>query len=179
MFQTWDNSQLLRRVLWISAELTIVSSLKHKNTQPLYIFHRVRVLHLDRLKEGTWLHSFECRNFGAEEALDALMRCCLNITSAQKWHFAPFKFLQKRVSQLDKKITAYFWINFGVVICKKSCGKTFIDLFNECRRFLLSRQETFSAEIWKLTKRHFWANVMLRQPRVRAFRASLAQLLRA
>ena len=40
MFQTWDNSQLLRRVLWISAELTIVSSLKHKNTQPLYIFSR-------------------------------------------------------------------------------------------------------------------------------------------
>ena len=58
MFQTWDNSQLLRRVLWISAELTIVSSLKHKNTQPLYIFNRVRILHLDRLKEGTWLHSF-------------------------------------------------------------------------------------------------------------------------
>ena len=40
MFQTWDSSQLLRRVLWISAELTIVSSLKHKNTQPLYIFNR-------------------------------------------------------------------------------------------------------------------------------------------
>ena len=58
MFQTWDNSQLLRRVLWISAELTIVSSLKHKITQPLYIFNRVRVLHLDRLKKGTWLHSF-------------------------------------------------------------------------------------------------------------------------
>ena len=52
MFQTWDNSQLLRRVLWISAELTIVSSLKHKNTQPLYIFNRIRVLHLDRLVEG-------------------------------------------------------------------------------------------------------------------------------
>ena len=62
MFQTWDNSQLLRRVLWISAELTIVSSLKHKNTQPLYIFNRVRVLHLDRLKEGTWLHSFGNNN---------------------------------------------------------------------------------------------------------------------
>ena len=39
----------------------IVSSLKHKNTQPLYIFNRVRVLHLDRLKDGTWLHSFEHR----------------------------------------------------------------------------------------------------------------------
>ena len=41
MFQTWDNSQLLRSVLWISAELTIVSSLKHKYTQPLYILNRV------------------------------------------------------------------------------------------------------------------------------------------
>ena len=60
MFQTWDNSQLLRRELWISAELTIVSSLEHKNTQPLYIFNRVRVLHLNRLNEGTWLHSFGC-----------------------------------------------------------------------------------------------------------------------
>ncbi len=40
MFQTSDNSQLLRRVLLINAELTIVSSLKHKNTQPLHIFNR-------------------------------------------------------------------------------------------------------------------------------------------
>jgi hypothetical protein len=40
MFQTSDNSQLLRRELWINAELTIVWSLKHKNTQPIYIFNR-------------------------------------------------------------------------------------------------------------------------------------------
>ena len=40
MFQTSDNSQLMRRVLWINVELTIVSSLKHKNTQPIYIFNR-------------------------------------------------------------------------------------------------------------------------------------------
>ena len=40
IFQTSDNSQLLKRVLLISAELTIISSLKHKNTQPLYIFNR-------------------------------------------------------------------------------------------------------------------------------------------
>ena len=63
MFQTCSNSQLLRRVLWISAEQTIGASLKHKNTQPLYIFSRVRVLHLNRLKERTWLHSFEIRWF--------------------------------------------------------------------------------------------------------------------
>ena len=59
MFQTKDNSQLLRRVLWISAELTIVWSLKHQNNPTYIYFQRVRVLHLDRLKEGTWLHSFE------------------------------------------------------------------------------------------------------------------------
>ncbi len=58
MYQTSENSQLLRRVLCINAQLTIVSSLKHQNTQPIYIFSRVRVLHLDRLKEGTLLHSF-------------------------------------------------------------------------------------------------------------------------
>ena len=40
MFQTCSNSQLLRRVLCISAEQTIGASLKHKNTQPLYIFNR-------------------------------------------------------------------------------------------------------------------------------------------
>ena len=59
MFKSCSNSQLLRRVLWISAEQPIGASLKHKNTQPLYIFNRVRVLHLNRLKERTWLHSFD------------------------------------------------------------------------------------------------------------------------
>ena len=39
-FQTSDNSQLLRRVLWVNAELTIVWYLKHKNTQPRCIFSR-------------------------------------------------------------------------------------------------------------------------------------------
>ena len=63
MFQTCSNSQLLRRVLWISAEQTIGASLKHNNAQPLYIFNRVRVLHLNRLKERTWLHSFEISKY--------------------------------------------------------------------------------------------------------------------
>ena len=40
MFQTSDKSQLLRRVLWINAQLTIVWSLKHKISQPIYIFNR-------------------------------------------------------------------------------------------------------------------------------------------
>ena len=39
-FQTYSNSQLLKTVLWISAEQTIGLSLKHKNPQPLNIFNR-------------------------------------------------------------------------------------------------------------------------------------------
>ena len=31
-----------------------------QTTQLIHIFSRVRVLHLDSLKEGTWLHSFDC-----------------------------------------------------------------------------------------------------------------------
>ena len=40
MFQTSDKSQLLKRVLWINAEPTIVLNLKHKISQPIYIFNR-------------------------------------------------------------------------------------------------------------------------------------------
>ena len=42
-----------------SQQLTIVWSLIHHSTQPFLIFSRVTVLHLERLKEGTWLYSFE------------------------------------------------------------------------------------------------------------------------
>ena len=38
-----------------SQQLSFVWDLKHHISQPLYIFNRARVLHLDRLKEGTWL----------------------------------------------------------------------------------------------------------------------------
>ena len=58
MFKTCSNSQLLSRGLWLSAEQAIGASLNHKNTQPLYMFNKVRVLHLNSLKERTWLHSF-------------------------------------------------------------------------------------------------------------------------
>ena len=40
MYQTSDNSQLLRRILWINTQLTIFWSLKHHSTQPIYIFNR-------------------------------------------------------------------------------------------------------------------------------------------
>ena len=56
MFKTSDNSQLWIDSQYSSQYLTIIWSLKNQNTQPMYIFFRVTVLHLDRLKEGTWFH---------------------------------------------------------------------------------------------------------------------------
>ena len=56
MFQTSDNSQLCIDSQYSSRQLTFVWSLKHQISQPIYFFYRVRVLYLDRLKEGTWLH---------------------------------------------------------------------------------------------------------------------------
>ena len=41
--------------------------------------------------------------------------------------------------------------------------------------FFSQAGKLFSADIWKMTKCHFWANVMLRQPHLRASRASPAQ----
>ena len=64
MCQTSDNSQLCIDSQYSSQQLTIVWSLIHHSTQPILIFSRVRVLHLDRLKEGTWLHSFDIFRVG-------------------------------------------------------------------------------------------------------------------
>ena len=82
MFKTCSNSQLLRRVLWISAEQPIGASLKHKNTQPLYMFNRVRVLHLNRLKERTWWHSFD---WVQKQIPDQLLSYCTGL-----WHRGKF-----------------------------------------------------------------------------------------
>ena len=65
MFQTTDSSQLCIDSQYFSQQLTFVWSLKHKISQPIYIFNRVRALHLDRLKEGTWLHSFGKNKFSS------------------------------------------------------------------------------------------------------------------
>ena len=52
-----------------------------------------------------------------------------------------FKFLQKKVSRLDKNTPANFCITLGVVIWKNHVAKH-LDSFNKCRKFLLSSQET-------------------------------------
>ena len=50
MFQTSDNSQLCIDSQYSSKQLTFVWSLKHQISQPIYIFNRVRVLHLAGLR---------------------------------------------------------------------------------------------------------------------------------
>ena len=58
MLQTSENSQLCIDSQYSSQQLTFAWSLKHQISQPIYIFNRVKVFHLDRLKKGTWLHCF-------------------------------------------------------------------------------------------------------------------------
>ena len=70
-----------------------------------------------------------------------------------------FKFLHKKVSRLDKKASAHFCIILGFVIWNNHVAKP-PDLFNECRKNIFC---------------HFLANVMVKQPRVRAYRASPGQ----
>ena len=50
-----------KSILWINAELTCVWSLKHKNTQPIYIFNRENTQNSEPQngpRRGTWFHSF-------------------------------------------------------------------------------------------------------------------------
>ena len=63
-----------------------------------------------------------------------------------------FKFLQKKVYRLDKKLPAHFWI--GVVICKNYVTKP-LDSFKECMRLLFSSQETFFCRNLKNEKMSF------------------------
>ena len=48
-------------------------------------------------------------------------------------------------------------------------------VLQKCAGTVLSSQETFFCRKLKMTEFHFWINVMLRQPHVRASRASPAQ----
>ena len=96
MFQTWDNSHLCIDSQYSSQLLTIVWSLKHQNTQHIYNFSRVRVLHLDRLKEGTWLHTFGL-NQPHSITLFTFVKCNLShsviaendICNARRWPLLP------------------------------------------------------------------------------------------
>ena len=53
-----------------------------------------------------------------------------------------FKFLQKKVSRLDKKAPAHFYTILGLIICKNHVARPLLS-FNKCRKSLLLSLETF------------------------------------
>ena len=69
-----------------------------------------------------------------------------DIRLSQHWPkkiiLAFFKFLQKKVSRLDKKAPAHFCIILGVVIWKNHVTKP-LDLFNKCRKIIFLCRKTF------------------------------------
>ena len=78
------------------------------------------------------------------------------------------------IFRLDKKALAHFFTILGVVICKNYVARP-LHSFNKCRKSLLSSLETFFCRNLKNVRMSFWVNVMLRQSRLRASRASPAQ----
>ena len=85
-----------------------------------------------------------------------------------------FKFLQKKVSRLDKKAPAHFYTILGLVICKNHVARPLLS-FNKCRKYFLSSLEIIFCRNLKNFGMSFQANVMLRQSRLQASRASHAQ----
>ena len=88
------------------------------------------------------------------------------------WHFS--NFCRKKFPGLIKGISCTYWMNIEVlphVFCKLQSPKLYKHVLEPfCQAWKL-----FSSEIWKMSECHFWSNVMLRQSRIRASRASPAQ----
>jgi hypothetical protein len=87
-------------------------------------------------------------------------------------HFS--NFCRKNFADLIKEISCTHWMNLEVLphgFCKLQPPK----LYKNVQKPFCQAGKLFSAEIWKMAECHFWANVMLRQSRLRASRASPAQ----
>ena len=92
-----------------------------------------------------------------------------------KMTICPFlNFGRKNVFRLDNKAPVHFYTIFGVVIFKNHVARP-LHSFNKCREPLVSSLETFFCRNLKNVGMSFLANVMLRQSRVQASRASPAQ----
>ena len=126
---------------------------------------------LEKFKERTTLKS--CL-FWAGEALEAQRRDCLNITSTHKWHSIIFQISAEQSFQAWKKVPAQFYTILGVAIWKIMWQDHYIYSISAENPFYQA-WKFFSAEIWKMLECHFLANVMLRQSRLWATRASPAQ----
>jgi hypothetical protein len=145
MFQTSDKSQLLRRVLWINAQLTIVWSLKHKISQPIYIFNREnsqnsespngprrgldfialpysywikRYAKNSRISRNIWPHSYWIKRYAQCRPLGP---CSYNVKSVYKDVESPDarrRLARLRLARLRLNDGAKLWVSF------KLCFKT-------------------------------------------------------
>ena len=94
-----------------------------------------------------------------------------------KYHFGPkmkicpFSIFCRKVSWLDKRIFfCNHWMSLEVLLYNFLKLQT-PKLRNNLQELFFQAGKLISAESWKMTECHFWTNVMLRQPHVRATRA--------
>ena len=136
--------------------------------------HKTKNVALEIFLEQTTLKP--C-NFWAGDALEGWRPDCLNITLIQKRHSDIFQIsAEKKFPGLKKGISCTYWMNVEVL------PHDFLQITTpkiawKCAGAFLLSLESFSAEIWKMLEFHFWVDVMLRQSRLRASRASPAQKL--
>ena len=88
------------------------------------------------------------------------------------WHFS--NFCRKKFPGLIKGISCPYWMNVEV-LPHDFCKLQPLKLYKIVQEPFCQAWKLFSAEIWKMLECHFWADVMLRQSRFRASRASPAQ----
>jgi hypothetical protein len=87
-------------------------------------------------------------------------------------HFS--NFCRKKFPGLIQGIPGTYWMNVEVLphdFCTLQPQK----LYKNVQEPFCQAWKLFFAEIWKMLECHFWANVMLRQSRLQASRASPAQ----
>jgi hypothetical protein len=114
-------------------------------------------------------------HFWAGEALEAQRQDCLNITLAQKWHSDIFQISAEKSFQAWQKGSSTILYNFkGLHFANIMWQDLYIHSISTGNPFYQA-WKLFSAEIWKMSERHFLADVMLRQSRLQASRASPAQ----
>ena len=82
--------------------------------------------------------------------------------------------ITSNITEIEFQISVTYWINLEVLphdFCKLPPPK----LYKKVPELFSQAENLFSAEIWKMRECLFWVDVMLRQPRVWASRASPAQ----
>ena len=99
---------------------------------------------------------------------------CLNITSAQKWYAVIFLISAEKVSRHNKRNFLHL-LNKSRGFATQFLQITTSKVVQKCKKLFCQAGKLFFAEIWKITACHFWADVMLRQPRIQASRVSTAQ----